>query len=87
MAVAWLFNSAVSLLLIALSSALCVGWAPEAIGSGIPEVMAYLNGCMVPKVRRGGRGGATSMDAWFQRLAFGGCVGPGLTSAHRGRDE
>lgn len=32
---------------VAASSALVVGWAPEAIGSGIPEVMAYLNGCMV----------------------------------------
>ena len=24
--------------------------APEAVGSGIPEVMAYLNGCMISKV-------------------------------------
>ena len=49
-ALAWLFNISISLLFTAASSALCVGGAPEAIGSGIPEVMAYLNGIMVPKV-------------------------------------
>ncbi|KAG1669629.1 hypothetical protein FOA52_010789 [Chlamydomonas sp. UWO 241] len=50
MGVAWLFNVTVSTLLVAAASALCVGIAPEAIGSGVPEVMAYLNGCMVPRV-------------------------------------
>lgn len=42
--VAWLFNTAFSLLLVAGSSALVVGLAPAAISSGVPEVMAYLNG-------------------------------------------
>jgi hypothetical protein len=42
--VAWLFNTVVSLLLVAGSSALVVGMAPAAISSGVPEVMAYLNG-------------------------------------------
>lgn len=55
---AWLFNVAVSTALIAAASALCVGGAPEAVGSGIPEVMAYLNGCLLPKVRR--------MSLWCQ---------------------
>uniref|UniRef100_A0A7R9VET4 Chloride channel protein n=1 Tax=Chlamydomonas euryale TaxID=1486919 RepID=A0A7R9VET4_9CHLO len=50
MGVAWLFNVLVSTALVAASSALCVGVAPEAIGSGVPEVMAYLNGCLVPRV-------------------------------------
>jgi len=27
-------------------------WAPAAAGSGVPEVMAYLNGCNIPKAWR-----------------------------------
>lgn len=42
--VAWLFNTAFSLLLVAGSSTLVVGLAPAAVSSGVPEVMAYLNG-------------------------------------------
>jgi H+/Cl- antiporter ClcA len=42
--VAWLFNTAFSLLLVAGSSAAVVGVAPAATSSGVPEVMAYLNG-------------------------------------------
>ncbi|PNW78323.1 hypothetical protein CHLRE_09g402051v5 [Chlamydomonas reinhardtii] len=48
--VAWLFNVVVSVGLVAASSAAVIGWAPEAQGSGVPEVMAYLNGCMLPKL-------------------------------------
>jgi chloride channel 7 len=48
--VAWLFNTVVSLLLVAGSSALVVGVAPAAVSSGVPEVMAYLNGVLLPKV-------------------------------------
>ncbi|KAG2489363.1 hypothetical protein HYH03_012193 [Edaphochlamys debaryana] len=48
--VAWLFNVTVSVALVAASSAAVIGWAPEAQGSGVPEVMAYLNGCMLPKL-------------------------------------
>ncbi|KXZ47515.1 hypothetical protein GPECTOR_35g953 [Gonium pectorale] len=47
--VAWLFNVTVSVGLVAASSAAVIGWAPQAQGSGVPEVMAYLNGCMLPK--------------------------------------
>lgn len=39
-----IFNMAMAL----LSSAMCVYWAPSAVGSGIPEVKAYLNGVRVP---------------------------------------
>jgi hypothetical protein len=49
--VAWLFNTIVSLALVGGSSALVVGWAPAAVSSGVPEVMAYLNGILLPKVR------------------------------------
>lgn len=38
MGVAWLFALTFSLLLVAASSALIVGVAPAAVGSGIPEV-------------------------------------------------
>lgn len=27
-----------------------VNWAPQAAGAGVAEVMAYLNGCMLPHV-------------------------------------
>ncbi len=50
MGVAWLFNTLFSLALVAGSSFLVVGFAPSAQGSGVPEVMAYLNGCLIPKV-------------------------------------
>jgi hypothetical protein len=42
--VGWLFNTAFTLRLVAGSSALVVGLAPAAVSSGVPEVMAYLNG-------------------------------------------
>lgn len=50
MVVAWLFNTTASLALVAGSSIVVVGYAPAAVGSGVPEVMAYLNGVMLPKV-------------------------------------
>lgn len=52
--VAWLFNTTVSLALVGGSSALVVGWAPAAVSSGVPEVMAYLNGILLPKVSEKG---------------------------------
>jgi hypothetical protein len=55
MFVAWLFNTLFSLALVAGSSFLVVGFAPSAQGSGVPEVMAYLNGCLIPKVGGYGR--------------------------------
>ncbi|KAF8068428.1 clcD [Scenedesmus sp. PABB004] len=48
--VAWLFNTLLSLCLVAGSSALVVRAAPAAVSSGVPEVMAYLNGVLLPKV-------------------------------------
>ena len=38
-----------NLFLALLSSIACLKFAPEAIGSGIPEVKAYLNGVRVKK--------------------------------------
>lgn len=40
--------AAFNLLLALASSVMCLVWAPLAIGSGIPEVKAYLNGVCVP---------------------------------------
>ena len=49
--VAWLFNMTYSLLLVFISSWTVVTLAPQASGAGVAEVMAYLNGCLIPKVR------------------------------------
>ena len=47
-AVFWQYSITCVVLAI-LSSLLCVGWIPQAAGSGIPEVKAYLNGVRVRK--------------------------------------
>ena len=69
--VAWLFNVAYSLALVAVSAASVLWLCPAAAGSGVPEVMAYLNGCSLPKVRRSlarqlaaRRGGASAAAAF-----------------------
>jgi len=47
---AWLFNVSFSLLLVGISAASVLWISPAAAGSGVPEVMAYLNGCSIPKM-------------------------------------
>lgn len=49
-ALAWLFDLAFSALLAATSAAAVLLWAPAAAGSGVPEVIAYLNGCELRRV-------------------------------------
>lgn len=48
--VAWLFNLVYSMALVFLSTWCVVNKAPQAAGAGVAEVMAYLNGCQLPKV-------------------------------------
>ena len=48
--VGWLFNMSYSLALVYASTWLVVNAAPAAAGAGVAEVMAYLNGCFMPKV-------------------------------------
>ncbi|KAK9853352.1 hypothetical protein WJX84_009701 [Apatococcus fuscideae] len=48
--VAWLFNMLFSIGLVVLATWTVVKLAPEAAGGGVAEVMAYLNGCQLPKV-------------------------------------
>ncbi|KAK9806419.1 hypothetical protein WJX73_004486 [Symbiochloris irregularis] len=48
--VAWLFDMAYSVTLVFVSSWTVVTLAPQASGAGVAEVMAYLNGCLIPKV-------------------------------------
>ena len=47
--VAWLFNMVYSIGLVFLATWTVVKLAPEAAGGGVAEVMAYLNGCQLPK--------------------------------------
>lgn len=49
----WLFNVSYSLALVAVSAGSVLWLSPAAAGSGVPEVMAYLNGCHLPKARAG----------------------------------
>ena len=49
--VAWLFALVYSVALVFASTWMVVEWAPQAAGAGVAEVMAYLNGCMLPHVR------------------------------------
>ncbi|KDD71916.1 hypothetical protein H632_c4169p0, partial [Helicosporidium sp. ATCC 50920] len=48
--VAWLFNLSYSLSLVLVSTYLVVNVSPEAGGAGVAEVMAYLNGCFLPRI-------------------------------------
>jgi len=43
----WLFGLAYSALLVAAAAYLVAAVAPQAAGSGVPETMAYLNGCQL----------------------------------------
>ena len=47
---AWFFNACYSIGLVALSAEVVLRFAPAAAGSGVPEVMAHLNGCKLPRV-------------------------------------
>ncbi|KAG7373885.1 chloride channel [Nitzschia inconspicua] len=43
---------AANILLAGTAAVLCIFWSPEAVGSGIPEVIGYLNGIRVKKFNR-----------------------------------
>ena len=45
-----LFYTLFNLVLAMISALLCLWFAPEAVGSGIPEVKAYLNGVRAPSL-------------------------------------
>lgn len=49
-ALAWLFDISFSSLLACAAAAAVLLWRPAAGGSGVPEVMAYLNGCELRRV-------------------------------------
>jgi hypothetical protein len=69
--VAWLFNAFFTVTLVALSAELVLRVAPHAAGSGVPEVMASLNGCKLPGV-------FTWRTAAVKLLSAALCVGSGL---------
>lgn len=48
--VAWLFNLIYSMALVFVSTWCVVFKAPQAAGAGVAEVMAFLNGCQLPRV-------------------------------------
>eukprot|EP00798_Chlamydomonas_sp_ICE-L_P007251 gene7251-362_t len=84
MGVAWMFNTIVSTCLVAAASAIAVGWAPSAIGSGIPEVMAYLNGCMLPKFLSCGLavGSGIPVGPEGPLIHIGAAIGSALSQGH-----
>lgn len=47
---AWLYNITISCGLAAAAAWPVITFAPAAAGAGVAEVMAYLNGCSIPKV-------------------------------------
>ena len=48
--VGWLFFTGISVTLVLLASVMTVYWGPGANGSGVAELMGYLNGVNYPKV-------------------------------------
>ncbi len=48
--VSWVWNVSFSLALVYASAWLVVNIAPDAAGSGVPHLIAYLNGCDVPRL-------------------------------------
>jgi hypothetical protein len=69
--VAWLFNACFSIGLVAASAHVVLRWAPAAAGSGVPEVMAQLNGCKLPRTFEWRTAGVKFLSAVL-------CVGSGL---------
>ena len=69
--IGWVFNVSYSLALVYASTWLVVNIAPAASGAGVAEVMAYLNGCNMPKVMN-----LKTLGVKFLSAAF--AVGSGL---------
>lgn len=69
--IGWVFNVSYSLALVYASTWLVVNIAPAAAGAGVAEVMAYLNGCHMPKVMN-----LKTLGVKFLSAAF--AVGSGL---------
>jgi len=76
-ALAWLVDSVYSMGLIGLSAEVVLRWAPEAAGSGVPEVMAHLNGVVLPRT-------FTWRTAAVKFLSTCLCVGSGLPAGQGG---
>jgi hypothetical protein len=62
--VMWLYFTSVSVLLALCAAAVVVFFEPVASGSGVPEVMAYLNGVSIPKVRERERERERDFPQW-----------------------
>jgi len=50
--VCWMYFVSISCLLAFFAAAIVVYFEPTAGGSGVPEIIAYLNGVSIPRVRR-----------------------------------
>lgn len=48
--VGWLFFTGISAAMVLVAALLTVYWGPGAMGSGVAEIMGYLNGINYPKV-------------------------------------
>jgi chloride channel 7 len=83
MASGWAFFMAYSVLFSSIGSILCVWWAPKSAGSGIPELIAYMNGIKTP--------GQFDLSTFFVKIigcmsaqAAGLCLGQEGPLAHIG---
>ena len=73
--VSWVWNVAVSTTLVYASAWLVVTVAPDAAGSGVPHLIAYLNGCDVPRLFDGKTGLVKYLSA-ILAVSSGLAVGP-----------
>ena len=83
MAWGWTFFAGFSIVAALLSSVMTVYWGPGAYGSGVPEIISYLNGVNYPGVL-GFETFVTKIFANIAAVVGGLCIGKEGPLAHIG---